>query len=438
MKFYNREPELKLLEQTRLNSTNGAKMTVITGRRRIGKTSLILKSVEKTKHIYLFVSRKDEILLCRDFVLEIEQALGIQVYGEFKSFGRLFGWLAELSTNRQFTLIIDEIQEFENINPSVFSDMQQTWDRTKDRSGMNLVLSGSVYTLMKKIFENSKEPLFGRANERIHLKPFIPDILLQVIRENSPKAENIDMLVFYAITGGVAKYVELLADKGVFTIEAIANEIFRENSFWLDEGKSLLIEGFGKDYQTYFSILSLLAGSVNTRAEIEGILEKNVGGYIDRLINDYQLIKTIKPIFSKPGGRIQQIIIEDNFLNFWFRFIHKYRSAIEIGNYNYVKEIFLRDYRTWSGKFLEKWFMATMALSGNFTRIGTFWDRGDTGIDIVGLNELLKTAVIAEVKLNPDKFNQRNLENNAQKILPFLRGYKIDYQLMTLKDLIND
>ncbi len=94
------------------------------------------------------------------------------------------------------------------------------------------------------------------------------------------------------------------------------NEIFRVNSFWLDEGKNLLIEEFGREYTTYFSILSLLASGKTSRSEIESILEKNIGGYLERLQDHYELIKPLKPVFAKPGSRVQKYFIEDNFLNF--------------------------------------------------------------------------------------------------------------------------
>ncbi|MBR4676836.1 MAG: hypothetical protein IKO99_02410 [Bacteroidales bacterium] len=46
MKFYDRETEIKLLNDNELLSQENAVFTVISGRRRIGKTSLILKSLE--------------------------------------------------------------------------------------------------------------------------------------------------------------------------------------------------------------------------------------------------------------------------------------------------------------------------------------------------------------------------------------------------------
>jgi hypothetical protein len=435
MKFYDRGEELNLLKETRGNTALGAKMTIVVGRRRIGKTSLILKSVEETPYVYLFVSRKEEVLLCGDFVAEIQRALSIDIYGSFNNFNLLFDYLMDLSKERVFTLIIDEFQEFNTINPSVFSDIQQTWDRKKNSSKINLILSGSVLSIMKKIFENAKEPLFGRANERIHLKPFTINTLQKIISDHNKDYKTIDLFAFFLFTGGVAKYVELLVDKNALTMQKMINEIFRANSFWLDEGKNLLIEEFGKEYTTYFSILSLLSGGKTSRSEMESILGKNIGGYLERLQDNYELIKPLKPIFAKPGSRTQKYFIEDNFLNFWFRFVFKYKSALEIGNYNYVKEIFERDFRTFGGRFLEKWFYEKMRLSGKFNLIGNYWNKGDYEIDIVAINERQKKATLVEVKMSSSKFDKEKLVEKSKDLLPYIKGYTIEYKLLSLDDL---
>ncbi len=139
--------------------------------------------------------------------------------------------------------------------------MQNIWDSYKDASKMNLILSGSIYSLMKKIFENKKEPLFGRANHKILLKPFTFLTLEEILEEHHPSYNNEDLLSFYILTGGVAKYVELLIDNKAFTFEKQLDLVFDENSLFIDEGKNLLIEEFGREYTTYFSILSLISSS---------------------------------------------------------------------------------------------------------------------------------------------------------------------------------
>ena len=69
MKFYNRENELAELQRIQeLSFEENSHLTVVTGRRRIGKTSLIMRAFEKTPTIYLFVGRKNEASLCREFI----------------------------------------------------------------------------------------------------------------------------------------------------------------------------------------------------------------------------------------------------------------------------------------------------------------------------------------------------------------------------------
>ena len=436
MKFYNRETEIKLLEETRELSEKSARMTVITGRRRIGKTTLAIKAFEKYLTLYFFVARKSEILLCREFIEEIELKLKKRVLGEFSSFASLFEYLLIQAQTEPFTLIIDEFQEFSRINKSVYSEMQNLWDKYKNTSRVNLVLSGSVYSMMKKIFENEKEPLFGRADERLNLQPFNVNVIRSIITTKVPDISLKDLLAFYTITGGVAKYVELFVDKDKFTFNQMLIEIFRENSLLIDEGKNILIEEFGKDYTIYFSILSLIASSKTSRSEIESILLRDIGGYLERLENEYNIIRSIKPVLSKPGGRIQKYFIDDNFLSFWFRFIYKNRSSIEIGNFKYVRQIVERDFDTYCGIFLEKYFREKLALSGRYTRLGRYWERGNRNeLDIVAIDDLHNKVLIAEVKMNKDRFRPVLLKDNAQNLVNKLGDYDIDYKSFSLEDI---
>lgn len=124
MKFY-REKELNLLQKIEERSKQSAQMTFVVGRRRIGKTSLLVKAAEGRPMLYFFVSKKNEVLLCEEFVQEIRHKLQVEVFGELKTFKSVFGYLMELSKAIHFTLVIDEFQEFNMVNPSVYSDMQK-------------------------------------------------------------------------------------------------------------------------------------------------------------------------------------------------------------------------------------------------------------------------------------------------------------------------
>ncbi len=69
-----------------------------------------------------------------------------------------------------------------------------------------------------------------------------------------------------------------------------------------------------------------------------------VGGYLDKLEKDFNIIRRVRPFGSKEGSRSNKYLIEDNFLNLWFRFIYKFRSAVEISNLAYIRDIAVRDY----------------------------------------------------------------------------------------------
>jgi len=212
--------------------------------------------------------------------------------------------------------------------------------------------------------------------------------------------------------------------------------IFDDYSLFLEEGKNLLIEEFGKEYTTYFSILSLIASSKTSRSEMESILERNIGGYLEKLEVEYSIIKKVKPIFAKEGSRTVKYEIIDNFFNFWFRFIYKYRSAIELENYEYVKNIVRRDYETYSGLFLERYFQEKLRLSYKYSAIRNYWERGNQNeIDIVAINEDEKRMLIGEVKRNPKKINLHKVEQKALKLTDKYKKYAVEYLGFSLEDM---
>lgn len=436
MKFYNRISELKLLSKIGEAAQQSAQMTFMVGRRRIGKTSLLLEAYQKSECLYFFVAKKNEALLCIEFVEEVKQKLQIPIFGELKTFKALFGFLMEVSKSRNFTLIIDEFQEFNTVNASLFSEMQHLWDSNKQESKINLILCGSVYSIMTRIFENAKEPLFGRATQRIHLKAFDVATLKEILKDHHPNYTSEDLLAFYLITGGVAKYVELLVAKQAFSKETIIEEVIAENSLFLEEGKNVLIEEFGKDYGNYFSILSLIASGKTSRVEIESTMEIQTGGFLDRLENEYGVVQKVRPLLAKPNSRSVKYSISDNFLSFWFRFIYKYRSAVEVGNLDYLKQIVVRDYNTYSGKILEKYFIEKQKAEKKYNLIGTYWERNNQNeIDIVAVNDLEKTVLFAEVKRNKNNIDIEKLKEKSENLLQQFKEYKVVYKAYSLDDI---
>jgi AAA+ ATPase superfamily predicted ATPase len=435
MKFYNREIELQKLSKADKLKSKKAIMTMLIGRRRVGKTTLALQNYSNDKVLYFFVSKKSEALLCEEFLLEIQNKLQVQIFGKITKFEELFEYLLQLAKDKSFTLIIDEFQEFYRINESIYSSIQKLWDLNKDNSKIHFIACGSIYSLMKKIYEDSKEPLFGRADFKISLQPLKVSVLKEILNDyDNYSAKN--LLDFYVLTGGIAKYIEVFILEETFDIDSMIDLICQQDSLFINEGKNRLIEEFGKEYATYFSILSLIADSKTSRTQIESILEKNISGHLARLENDYNIIKSIKPIDAKPNSKVQKYEIIDNFLAFWFRFIYKYQSFVEANNFEALKGIIKRDLDTFKGKFLEKLFVDLFKEQHLFTKIGSYWDRkSENEIDIVGIDELSKSITFCEVKLNKRKLDETKLILKSKKLVEKYSNYTIYYKLLSLDDL---
>ena len=437
--FYDRERELQLLQgASDFAAQRHSTMTVLTGRRRIGKTLLgqmLLRG--NATGIYLFVGRKSEALLCEEFESAIREALPDFPNGQ-RRFVDIFQSLMIATKTQTVTVFVDEFQDFQYVNPSLFSDIQNIWDRHRLSTHMNLVLSGSVYTMMNKIFRDAKEPLFGRADNQILLKPFSTAVIKEMMRDANPTYSNEDLLALYCCTDGIPKYMQLLLEHGCTDKDSIIHYVTNENSLFIDEGRYLLIQEFGKNYETYFTILSLIASGELTQADIQNRMggKQNIGGYLKRLEEEYDLIAKKRPIRAKPASHTVRYEIKDIFMRFWFRYMERHRSLIEIGNYAQLRKIVLDDYTTFSGQILERWFRAKLQESEQYVEIGGWWlPDQKMEIDIVTVDPHGRVTA-CEVKRQRSRYRQTLLKEKSDIMsAKVFKGADITLACLSMDDM---
>lgn len=437
MRFYDREDEIRILLENEAQAENTAMFTVLMGRRRVGKTSLIAKALEGKVSAYLFVSRDSEAMLCRKFQRSLEEQLGIHIYGELTYFRDLFEVIMRESINRHFTVVFDEFQTLYKINPAIFSEIQDLWDRYHRESKLNLIVVGSIQSLMRRIFEDKNEPLYGRPTSKFTLYPFRTDVLKEILAEHSPDYGNEDLLCLYMITGGVAKYAELLMDAQCYTKDRMLDYVCRQDSYFLTEGRDMVNQEFGEDGVTYFSVLQMIADGMTRRGDIDGAMQKDMGVYLQNLEKNYNMISRLKPLLSKPNSKVSAYEISDRFLRFWFRFICPYQSLIERKQLGLVRSNIANNYERFSGRTLEQYFQAKAFESGLYTQVGNWWDRkGENEIDLIALNEFNHTAVAAEIKRNSGKINLHALEAKVETLRKSDFGkYSFSLQALSLEDM---
>ncbi len=430
MKFYNREYEIQRLMEIEKKSVNKSQMTIVFGRRRIGKTRLIFEAFKKKKFLYFFVSKKSDHLLSQEFLTEIKSKLDIPIYSDVKSSKDIFEIILNYAERNPVTVAVDEFQNYQYVNPSIFSDLQNLWDQKKEKTKCNLILMGSLSSLMNRIFKNKKEPLFGRANHQITVSAFNLDTVADVLKDHHMYSDHSlsDYMIF---TGGIPKYLEIAAEIKKKDFFDFLDAILFKDSLIINEGKISLIEEFGKNHSTYFAILQLIATGKTKRSELLSSLPdvKELGGYLNNLIEDYGIINKHFPINAPEKSKNIKYRLDDYFYSFWFRFIYRNQTAVEAENFRYIKEKIKEEWPLHKGYQFEKIIKNHIKGLSIFNVIGSYWDRkGENEIDVVAVNDLDKIILLGECKLNKKKIDIHRLKRKSESIIENYSNYKIYYQ----------
>ncbi len=435
-RFYDRINELEALAQIERQAKKTACFTVLTGRRRIGKTQLLKHFINGKKGAYLFTTRSAEKNLCEQWQKILEESLGLKIFGKVEGLSDLFEQIMTYSQKNHFTLVIDEFQDIEYVNKAFFSQMQNVWDSHKSSSKINLIVCGSIYSLMTKIFMDKKEPLFGRSTHNMRLKPFPPSVVKTILRDFNPKYKAEDLLCLYMLSGGVAKYIFLLMNAGATTKAKMIDSVCNMASPFLVDGRDILISEIGKDYGIYFSILQAISRGFTSQSEIDSVIQKNTGAYLQNLQKVFGVIEQIRPLLSKSESRNARWQIVDEYMLFYFRFIYSHQDLIELGNYDALKDFILRDYETFTGKTLERYFAAKLMEEGNVTKIGGWWDKKSMNeIDIVAVNDLEKSCGIYEIKRQAKNINLSKVQPKADIFMQKLNGYTHTVSGLSMGDM---
>lgn len=440
MRFYGREKELSRINDYKaLSEDKNSKMLVVTGRRRIGKTRLIIEAAKNSRYIYFFVARKKIDELLREWSELIRQQLGNVFLGNISTLNDLLRFLFQYSQTNRLTVIFDEFQNFHYFDKAAYSVFQKHFDLEKSNTSLLIILSGSSHTLMEKIFKDHKEPLFGRASDIMNLSYLTLKSQIEFLKDEN-LSTALDKIFLFSVFDGVPKYWESINETKGKSFKARLQNIL-ENQDWIwTEGEMLLKEEFGKDYATYYSILSAISKGRRSLSEIDqfaGIKDATI--YLQRLSAIYNLIEKRVPVtdLKRSKTRKNRWYIKDNFLKFWFGIIEPEKYLKEIGLVSTAAENVIAKLHKFSGFQLEKLVIRKIIeenpLNIQFTRIGNYWDRkGEVEIDVIIVNEPQKKAYFFEVKLDKMKLSKKvinRLYENAQKIPEYENFQKYYYSV---------
>lgn len=162
--FYRREAEQALLlEEARLSrALKSARLVVVTGRRRVGKTELILQSLSRSSEvpfIYLFAARAAASVLIAEWARTIASAIGMPFLPQFDRLAPIVGFLLEAAQARPIHVIIDGCEALNVIEPSFWSELASIWDRRRQGAQMLLVMSSGAPAAMRRLYLSESGPL---------------------------------------------------------------------------------------------------------------------------------------------------------------------------------------------------------------------------------------------------------------------------------------
>lgn len=429
MKFYNRENEIQVLLK-KIHSNN-FEFIYLLGKRRVWKTELIKhlnNSILKKDFYYIFVEKSDLIV----FLQKQEEYIYEKTWLKYK-FENIEDFLDFFFLQSDLNLIvIDEFQNFNSIDKSIFSIFQKKIDEYQNKSNKKIIVLGSLQSLMIKIFENSNEPLYKRSTFNLFIKEFDLDTQIQILKDIFKENYTHQILLdIYSIFGWTPYYLKSIYRENYdkYELKQLLKDLFfDEFAIFKNEWKEILIEEFGMKYKRFFAILQAISIWKNKRNEIISqvwLWSWEIDLYLRELIDIYDIIQVDYPVLEKQKN-ISKYKIKDNFINFRFKYVYWNKDKLELWLYDLVLENTLKDfekYKWFKFEKLLKDFLILENKKGNldfvFSKIGTWLNRKNNEIDIIYTDEK-ENIVFLECKINKNRINQSEINQLKLNVSLFL------------------
>ena len=328
MTFHDRTDELQALEQ-RWRSPR-AEYVVIYGRRRVGKTELILRFAENKRCVYFEATSGTE----RDHLEDLSRTLAETSGRELLAVQPLTSWRAffaavgEELRNGPLLVALDEFQFVARQTPAVGSLINRFWREHREDPNLFLILSGSDVSFFEREIVGYTATTYGRRTGSLCLQPF-PFVEL---RGFLPAWSVEDLIRAYAVFGGVPYYLDAL-DPTATLAQSVERHILAPDGLLRQEPRFLFAQHSDlREDSVYFSILRALAAGRTRRNEIAarvGRSDSATGQLLDKLM-EMGLVRRVHPVTVANPDRTKLVrfAIDDPFLRFWFTFVHPYESRL--------------------------------------------------------------------------------------------------------------
>lgn len=418
--FRGRKTELKILD--RKYKQDDFVMTVLYGRRRIGKTMLVNKFMmeHNCKQISFTSVERGETELLSMMTESVLTALAPELLGNisFANFEKLFDYIGYQAEKERIIFFIDEYPYLAKQCPYIQSVLQKVIDTKWKNGKLFFILCGSLVSFMKDEVLAESAPLHGRSSLELKLRPFnyleTADFLEGYTSE--------EKAICYGLSNGVAKYIEQF-DTRLSLEENILDQFYSIGGYFSEEQVKTVVTSERKNPALYNSIVSAVATGHTKNGEIASYVGVDDVTYPLKVLVNAEILE--RRVSKKP-----YYILNDSMLEFWFRYVNRATSLINAGNgetyYNSNVKECIHDFM---GKVFEK--MAKEYLMMHAGREGfpilteitdyqhTILDENrkqkQIEIDLLGKNGK-DILLVGECKFKKSQFDKTELEKLIYKI----------------------
>jgi len=420
--FVGRRNELALLDN--LWSTNKAELLILYGRRRVGKTWLLIHWLRQARHrsLYWVAEPSSAFDQLRSFSQAVynfaHPANPAPVDFTYATWAQAWQEVADLARQERLALVIDEFTYLLEADASVAGKLQNAWDHILRETNLLLVLSGSHMGMMHRQVLSYQAPLYGRATAQLHLQP-LPFGAAKIYFPGYAADERV---AIYAMFGGIPAYWERI-DADVSISENIRRQLLTPNNLMQAEPQ-LLLQDFLADSHNYVGILRAIAHGARTQKEISGrtgLAQSHVSKYLS-VLREAGFVARRVPVTAGERTRQGRYHITDPYLRFYYRFLATRQAQLALGvQQQALAEIqrHLLDFigaHTWE-ELCREWVLRASAygdLPFLADNVGSVWNK-DAQVDVAAINTMEKTLILGECKWSPKPAGRKVLQDLVNK-----------------------
>ncbi len=402
--FVARSRELEVLDN--LWASQKARLLILYGRRRVGKTRLLTHWLQRQdkEGLYWVAEPASALTQLRSFsqalMSFIDPEAEIPADFTFASWELAFRQLALHAQKRRIALFIDEVTYLIDVNPDFVGILQKAWDRWLSDTNLLLALAGSQMGLMRKHLLDYEAPLHGRATAQMQLPP----LPYGTTKEYFPDYNAVERVNLYAMWGGVPAYWERL-DPSLPIMENLRRNILPAHAWMVDESR-ILLQDFITDLHNYVGIMRAIADGQQAISEISdrtGLTSGKASFYLSVLRDTGFVVRQVPVTQMGTDSRRGRYFVTDPYLRFFYRFMSAYQSKLALGQTQQMLEIIQEELppfinrNTWQ-ELCREWLLLASAhdrIPVPLEDVGSEWAKNYT-VNVAGLSSQHKSLILGD------------------------------------------